>query len=140
MKQGLRCLSHDSLSEIRDEVERWRSGRPRGARIPEPLWQAAAKAGREHGVSKTAQELRLDYYALKERVESAVEERSASESLPEVGFLEIPLCATPSTSPECVLELEDGQGARLRVELKGAALAELETLARAFWSVARCSR
>jgi hypothetical protein len=91
-------------------------------------------------VSKTALELRLDYYALKKRVESAAEERSASEPLPEGGFLEIPLCATPSTSPECVLELEDGRGARLRVEIKGAALAELETLARTFWSVARCSR
>ena len=31
-------------------------------------------------------------------------------------------------APECILELEDGQGSRLRVELKGAAPAELETL------------
>jgi len=139
MKQGLRRLSHDSLSEVRAEFERWRRDRPRGTRIPEPLWRAAAEAGRDHGVSKTAQELRLDYYALKERVESAGEERSACEQPPERGFLEIPLCA-PSTTPECVLELEDGRGARLRVEIKGAALAELETLARTFWSVARCSR
>ncbi len=65
MKQGLRRLSHDSLSEIRDEFERWRRDRPRGTRIPEPLWRAAAEAGRDHGVSRTAQELRLDYYALK---------------------------------------------------------------------------
>ena len=139
MKQGLRRLSHDSLSEVRIEFERWRRARPRGTRIPEPLWRAAAWAGREHGVSKTAQELRLDYYALKERVESAGEEVSAFEQPAERGFLELPLCA-PSPTPECVLEFEDGQGARLRVELKGAALGELETLARTFWSVARCSR
>ncbi len=70
---------------------------------------------------------------------SAGEERSSFEHPPERGFLEIPLCA-PSAPPECVLELEDGQGARLRVAIKGVALAELKTLARTFWSVARCSR
>jgi len=139
MKQGLRRFSHNSLSEVREEFERWRRSRPRGTRIPEPLWRAAAEAGRDHGVSKTAQKLRLDYYALKERVESAGEERSAFEPPRAGGFLEVPLCA-PAAAPECVLELEDGQGTRLRVELKGAALAELETLARTFWSVARCSR
>ena len=51
-------------------------------------------------------------------------------------FLEIPLGA-PSTGPECVIEFEDGQGARLRVELQGSALAELETVARSLWNLAR---
>ncbi len=138
MHQGSHHLSRNTLSDLRAQFESWRSSRSPGTRIPARLWRAATDAGRQYGVSKTALELRLDYYALKKRVESASEERSASE-LPEGRFLEIPLCA-PSTPPECVLEVEDGLGARLRVELKGAALSELETLARAFWSVARCSR
>jgi hypothetical protein len=138
MKQGRQRPSPDSLSRVQGEFERWRGRRTVGTRIPEDLWRAAAEVGREHGVSKTALRLRLDYYALKERVESAPEERSAvgQPSVRGKGFVEIPLCAPPAT-PECVLEIEDGQGARLRVELKGAAVAELETLARTFWSVAR---
>ncbi len=124
------------MSDVRRQFKRWRRSRRRGTRIPEALWRAAAEAGREHGVSKTAQALGLDYYALKKRVESAPEERSTIEPPSEIKFLELPL-GVASGKPECVLEFEDGQGARLRVELQGAALAELETVARALWSLAR---
>jgi hypothetical protein len=96
------------------------------------LWQAAVEAAEEHGVSKISQELSLDYYRLKERVETDSEEEGDGGS----GFLELPVFAA-SASGECVLEIEDGQGARLRVELKGAAASELEPLARALWSVER---
>lgn len=136
MKQGSRRVSHDSLDGVQRRFERWRSRRPPGTRIPEALWQAAAEASREHGVSKTARELCLDYYALKKRLEPMPEGVLAVEPRRERGFVEIPLCS-PSVEPECVLELEGSQGTRLRVELKGAASAELETLARAFWSMAQ---
>jgi len=137
MKPESRRPSRDLLSDVRRQFEHWRRSRRRGTRIPEALWRAAASAGREHGVSKTSQALRLDYYALKERVESSgPEERSAVEPLSEIKFLEIPLGA-PSGRPECILEFEDGHGARLRVELEGSALAEIESVARALWSLAR---
>jgi len=137
MKQGSRS---DRLSEVRRQFERWRKNRPRGTRIPEELWQAATEVGCEVGVSKTAQVLSLDYYVLRRRTESVLEERPAreaqpQEALPEGGFLEIPLCA-PS-SPQCILEIEDPRGARLRVELRGATPAHLETLARTIWSLAQ---
>ena len=131
MKPGSHRPADDILSDVRSQFKRWRKRRRRGTRIPGALWRAAVEAAGEHGVSKTAQELSLDYYKLKERVESATAPAVEAEGR---AFLEVPL---PSATPECVLELEDGQGARLRVELKGAAPTELETLARAFWSVAR---
>ena len=136
MKPGARPPSRDLLSDVRRQFERWRRSRKRGTRIPEALWRAAAEAGQEHGVSKTAQALRLDYYALKERVESVAEERPAVAPPNGVKFLEIPLGAG-SGRPECVLEFEDGHGARLRVELQGEALALLETVARSLWDLAR---
>jgi hypothetical protein len=135
MKRG----SHrapDSLSEVRRKFERWRESRRRGTRIPEELWQAAAEVSREIGVSKTAQALGLDYYALRERAESWSEERSTTgETLQERGFLEIPLSAC--SMPECVFEVESAGGALLRVELRGVSPAHLETLARTLWSLAR---
>jgi hypothetical protein len=125
-----------SLSEVRRKFERWRESRRRGTRIPEELWQAAAEVSREIGVSKTAQALGLDYYALRERAESWSEERSTTgETLQERGFLEIPLSAC--SMPECVFEVESAGGALLRVELRGVSPAHLETLARTLWSLAR---
>ena len=136
MKQGSRRPSRDILSDVQSQFERWRQSRKRGTRIPEALWRAAAEAARECGVSKTSQALRLDYYGLKKRVESAPARHSTVELPSEIKFLEIPL-GVPSARPECVVEFDDGQGARLRVELQGAALAELETVARALWSLSR---
>ncbi len=135
MKQGSDRPSRDILSDVQSQFERWRRSRKRGTRIPEALWQAAAEAAGEHGVSRTAQALGLDYYGLKKRLESTAE---LSESEPAAGpgreFLEIPLFAS---APDCVLEMEDAQGARLRVELRGTAAAHCEALAQALWSVAR---
>ena len=110
--------SPDRLSEVHRQFERWRKDRRRGTRIPEDLWQAAADVSREVGVSKTAQELRLDYYKLRRRVEAQFEASPRAQAPPEGGFLEIPLGAP--TLPECVLEIEDPRGARLRVSSKGA--------------------
>jgi len=134
MKPGSRGAA-DSLSEIRRQFERWRKRRRRGTRIPEDLWQAAAEVGREIGVSKTAQALGLDYYALRERTESWSEERAAGETLEERRFFEIPLSA--GSLSECVFEVEGAGGAVLRVELRGVTPAHLETLARTLWSLAR---
>jgi len=126
--------SPDRLSEVHHEFERWRKGRRRGTRIPEELWEAAADVAREIGISKAAQELRLDYYKLRSRTEAQLDRRPAPETPSKGGFLEIPLGAP--AIPECVLEIEDPRGARLRVELKGATPAHLETLARALRGLA----
>ena len=133
MKRGSRRAA-DSLTEVRRQFERWRKRRRRGTRIPEELWQAAAEVSREIGVSKTAQALGLEYYALRERAELS-EERGAGETLEERGFLEIPLSAC--SLQECVFEVEGAGGSLFRVELRGVSPAHLETLARTFWSLAR---
>ncbi|MCP4379960.1 MAG: hypothetical protein GY798_00785 [Hyphomicrobiales bacterium] len=133
MKEGPHRSSHDILSDVRSQFERWRQGRKRGTRIPETLWQAAVEAAGECGVSKASQALGLDYYGLKKRVESTLE---VSDSEPAAGreFLEIPLFASAA---DCVLEMVDAEGTRLRVELRGSAAAHCQTLAQALWSVTR---
>ncbi len=125
--------SRDLLSDTGRQFESWRQSRKRGARIPEALWQAAVAVATELGVSKTAQTLGLDYYGLKKRLESSLE---ISDSEPAGGreFLEIPLFASAA---DCVLEMVDADGARLRVEFRGSAASHCESLAQALWSVVR---
>jgi len=134
MKRGPDRVPHDSLVEVQRRFEQWRSLRALGTRIPEDLWQAAVDVGQEHGASKTARALGLDYYGLKERLESATEDGLSVTPSHGRGFVEIPLSA-PVAGPECVLELTGAHGARLRLELKGAAPAQVQTLARTFWSL-----
>ena len=48
----------------------WRRTRRLGARIPESLWKLALELAARHGVSRTAIALRVDYYALKKRLDA----------------------------------------------------------------------
>jgi len=119
-----------TLAAVRREFERWRHDPARTGRIPEALWRAAAEIAREHGVSKTARALGLDYYALEKRL------RSSPRRAPRGAFVELSWPAL-APGPDSRLELEDGRGARLRVELRGAARTDIESLARVLWSAAR---
>jgi len=118
----------------RRQFDLWRSQRPRGARIPPRLWKAAVALARQHGVSKTSQALGLDYYSLQERVVG--EPRQPAARAQSAGaFVEIPLPALPvPASAPCVLELEDGQGATLRLQFSGLVAEELGALVRHVWS------
>ena len=121
-----------TLPSVRRDFERWRSSRSRGRQIPDRLWAAAAVLAREHGVSKTASTLGLDYYSLKKRASVA----GPVETEPAAEFLAVPVEAL-TAAPECVVEIEDGAGACLRVALRGGATREAEAVARALWSASR---
>ncbi|NLS90887.1 MAG: hypothetical protein GXX96_01700 [Planctomycetaceae bacterium] len=103
-------------------------------RIPAALWQAAVKAAERHGVHRAAKALRIDYYGLKKRVEEA----GSSAGMPAKGdvatFVELagPLSAG---SVECLVELEDDSGAKMRVHLKGVEAPDLVALSGSFWGV-----
>jgi len=60
-----------SLARARRRFEAWRLRKRPGARIPEALRAKAVEAAREHGLARTSQALRLDYYTLKGRMEKA---------------------------------------------------------------------
>jgi len=129
MSRGSKQRKADPFTATRRKLERWRDRRSPGQRIPEALWAAALSLAREHGTSKTALSLRLDYYSLKKRLEATPAEESAE-------FVEVPLGALLSGS-ECIVELADGQGARLRIELKGQATSELASVVLSLWKGSR---
>lgn len=102
----------------------WRRKRSRGTHIPAELWQAAAQAARKHGVWQTSQELHLDYNTLSARL------RGSPPAPVGTPFVEIP-GKILSAPPGNVVELEDREGLRLRVELRDAESAQ--SLARSLW-------
>ena len=116
------------LESTRQRFERWRETREGRPRIPESFWALAARAARQFGVHRTCRALRLDYVALKRHVEAAGTRGSSRLESPP-SFVE--LVPAGSTFPtECVVEIEDLSGARMRIELKGVAVPDLVALTR----------
>lgn len=109
----------------------WRRTRVLGTRIPESLWKSALELAARHGVSRTAIALRVDYYALKKRLNAPTPPRRVG-STAAPAFVEL----TPpslATAGGCVIEFEKPSGAKMRVELPGSQLLDLAALGRSFW-------
>jgi hypothetical protein len=126
----------ESLAQIEERFSGWREGRKPGERIPAALWAAAVGMAKEHGVYRISRQLHLDYRGLRQRLERAGGVVRGGK--PEARFVE--LCAAPVPNAaglrECVVELENGRGAKMRVELNAAGLAGLAHLCSAFWGAA----
>lgn len=116
------------LEETRRRFEEWRSTRlTKGCPIPPELWAAAVSCAAESTAYRTAQVLGLDSGKLKRKMSPATK-RSKKRS---PAFVEL-LPASRAPLAECVLEIENRAGSRLRIHLKGTALPDLADLARSF--------
>ena len=126
--------SADALTQLKERFATWRAVRKRGMRIPPELWSAAVEMVAAHGACRVAGELNLDYDMLKQRVAQAGGKVRSTELAPR--FVELFAAAgampAPSAQPQCVVELANARGARLRVELSGQGLVGLCALCSAF--------
>ena len=133
-----------SMRKVYRRFERWRRAHTARLPIPERLWAAAVELAREHGVSRTAQALRLQYGKLRRLMESAppvVKSRVAkttpasgqgrSRSVAPPAFVELISSPTAGLS-ECVIELQGRRG-KIRIHWKGTTAPDLGGLSRALW-------
>jgi hypothetical protein len=116
------------LARARSRFQAWRGRRKRGTRIPRTFWTVAVRLAKTHGVCRTATVLGLDYYSLKKQTESPATPRQSDGP----AFVEFTAPAT--IAKQCQVELNNGAGATMRVQLIGYDAADIEALARGFWS------
>jgi hypothetical protein len=122
------------LERTRQRFERWRRTRKVRTRTPDSLWASAVKIARTYGIHRTSKALRVDYYSLKKRVEQQVGSSGGIlEGDAATTFLELTTPRRSADFGECVLELEDAEGAKMRVRLQGVAAPDLAALSRSFW-------
>jgi len=111
----------------------WRRRRVLGTRIPASLWKSALELAARHGVSRTAIALRVDYYALKKRLDAQMSRcRTDRTGAAAPAFVEL----TPpslTTAGGCVIEFENVSGAKMRIELRGSQVPDLAALGCSFW-------
>ena len=120
------------LEGVRRRFERWRATRMGRTRIPDTLWASAALVANAFGISRTARVLQVNPSRLKKRL---VQKLAASvpESEGKPRFVELGRFS-PNGSCECLLELEAGNGAKMRIEVKGIAAPDLAALSRGLWN------
>jgi|GEM_PF-385554 len=128
----------ESLEQLGQRFKHWRETRVRGQRIPLEMWTAAVQMSRQFGVQRVAKGLRVDCERLKRRVQGAggvAHSSKADTRKVDTRFVEMlvsPATAAPGLC-ECAVEMENAQGAKMRVELSGNGLGALGAMCSAFW-------
>ena len=115
------------LEQARSRFQAWRARRKIGTRIPRMLWAVAVRLAKANGVCRTAATLGLDFYSLKKRTESPATPRQPD------GPAFVEFTAPAMVAKQCQVELGNGSGATMRVQLLGYDAADVEALARRFW-------
>jgi hypothetical protein len=119
------------LFKLARGLERWRASAPRGRRIPEPLWEAAARLARTYGVSPISAALRLSYYDLQRRAQGERAVSTATQTPPT--FIEVPgPQGSAQLSSPGTLEVVHAGGARFILRLPEAKAEEVLALLRTF--------
>ena len=126
----------ESLEDIREKFEHWRLTRKsRCERIPASLWHSAVVLTQNHPIHIVAKALRLNSNDLKKQIPKYCEENPA-QPITQSDFIELS-CDPPSQlSSECIVELADLTGARMRISMKGNSL-DIPGLIASFWNRAR---
>lgn len=120
-----------SLSEVKEQFKTWRRTRKRLQPIPEKLWAAAVGLTAQHSISQISKELVVDYSALKRRVR--IKKKAAAASANPPGFIEVNL-EPPAAVSECIVEMQDRLGSKMRMHFRGQTEFDLLHLAKVFWT------
>jgi hypothetical protein len=131
MTQKKHAEPRQTLSQVKEQFKTWRKTRKSPRPIPAQLWAAAVSLTAKHSISQISKELVLDYTALKRRVRVKKKDASASTNPP--GFIEVNL-EPPAAVSECIVEMQDILGSKMRMHVRGKTDFDLLQLAKAFWS------
>ena len=121
------------LESVRYQFEKWRETRksPREP-IPENLWVAAARLQDQYPISQIAKALHLNHRDLKNRI-SGQKSVHRKKKLSSPSFVELD-CQHHFPASECIIEMENAHGSKMRMSFKGRAELDLLELGKAFWT------
>ena len=119
-----------AISEVKEQFKTWRRTRKSPRPIPEELWAAAVSLTADHSISQISKELVLDYSVLKKRV--SIKKKAIAAKMSPPGFIELNLEPQAAVS-ECIVEMQDILGAKMRMHFRGKTDFDLLELAKVFW-------
>jgi len=119
------------IEVVRRPLEAWRRTRQPRDRIPEPLWAAMTQLARTYGLSPVSAALRVEYYALKDRVAGSQKATAVSPPSPPT-FIELKPRPTSQMSV-CLVGLEDRSGNKMTLRLDPVSGVDALAMVQAFW-------
>lgn len=131
MSQEIASTHQLTLEEVREHFEEWRRTRKRRGPIPAQLWKAAESLTKKYTLHEITKTLRLNYQKFNERVQRKEGEKD-DPHLTRAQFLEFTL-SKPQSAVECVIEIEDLKGRRMKMSLKGETGGDMLEWAKQMW-------
>lgn len=121
------------LESVRYQFEKWRESRKSLREpIPESLWTAAISLCDQYSINRVSKVLHLSYTTLKGRIQG-LKPLSRKKRLSSPSFIELDWRSGFAAS-ECMIEMEDAHGSKMRMRFKGRADLDLLELGKAFWA------
>ena len=130
MNNGNGAGVRTELERVREDLVAWRTSSEKGNKIPAPVWKKAAHVARIYGLNRVSKALGLDYNCLKRRVvKDGGNGNGRARLMP--AFVEV----KPEASSEefgCIVELEKGNGTRMRICVPSAGSVDWGRIKEAF--------
>ena len=119
-----------SLEKVCQQFEYWRQTREKRCPIPEKLWQAAESLYPGYSLYQISKALRLNYTDLKGRIEKK-QPAFIPPPVNSTEFIELKLNSAIQPA-ECLVEIEDPYGAKMKMHFKGGTGLDLLELGKIF--------
>ena len=126
--------SASALEEVKQQFEIWRKTKTSRERIPASLWQAAAEVFKigDHSLHTISKTLHLNQTALKQYVQQQFPGAIKVKYEAPPSFIALEL-ESPLLASECVIEMEDTTGAKMRMCLRGKTDPNILGICKSFW-------
>jgi len=126
--------SASTLKEVKQQFKIWRKTKIGRERIPASLWQAAVEVFKtgDHSLHRISKTLHLNQTALKQYVQQQCPRAIKVEHEETPSFIELELDSSLPVS-ECVIEMEDTTGAKMRMCLRGDTDPNILEICKSFW-------
>lgn len=126
--------SASALEDVAQQFKIWRKTKTGRERIPASLWQAAAEVFKigDHSLHRISKTLHLNQTALKKYVQQQIPRAIKVEHEETPSFIAIELDSSLPVS-ECVIEMEDTAGAKMRMCLRGGTDPNILEICKSFW-------
>jgi len=134
MSSVLPTTSASALEEVKQQFKIWRKTKTGRERIPASLWQAAAEVFEigDHSLHRISKTLHLNQTALKKYMQQQLPRAIKVKPEGTPSFIAFELDSPLSVS-ECVIEMENTTGAKMRMCLRGNTDPSILEICKSFW-------